>query len=226
MTLPALCPGLTCALLLSASCTPAEPPPSWPEGTVLALDGVPIDGAWVGECADLLANVEPAASPNQRKRLALTNLIFPLMASRKLNPERRTANAELAAEYLVELSSGAENFDGPVVGPRLRTVTGGLTELGLVAWGRSWNMELGEWSPVCESIGTFEVFQLVDRQDGALPGQVRFTVNLVEFPWLDPQAPRIEVETVLDASRLTIVDPAWNQIVPGFWRHRLGVRQP
>jgi hypothetical protein len=55
---------------------------------------------------------------------------------------------------------------------------------------------------------------------------VRFTVNLVEFPWLDPQAPRIEVETVLDASRLTIVDPAWNQIVPGFWRHRLGVRQP
>jgi hypothetical protein len=214
--------SLAWTLVLATGCAPTQEVPAWPAGTVLALDGVPIGNAWVEEIAALMVHVEPAASDNQRKRLALTNLIFPILASRAIDPERREASAEMAADYLTELEAGREDYSGPVVGPRLRTTLGGLAELGLVVWAHCWEMEPGEFSPVLETIGTFEVFQLLDKKLGALPGQARFTVRLVEFPWLDPEAPRVEVETMLDASRLVIVDPSWNQIVPGYWRHRLG----
>lgn len=212
--------------MAGAACSPSSADVMWPEGTVLSLDGEPIEYGWVEEVADLLAHAEPGASEAQRKRLALTNIIFPLLASRALNPERRARNGALASQYLEELREGRAGFEGPVVGPRLRTLTGGMRDLGLIAWGHCWNMEPGDWSPVCETIGTFQIFQLLDRDLGPLPGQTRFTVRMVEFPWLDPEAPRLEVNARLDASHLTIVDPAWRSIVPGFWRHRLGAERP
>jgi hypothetical protein len=212
--------------MTTGACSPHRVEVEWPEGTVLSLNGTAIGNDWVEEIANLFVHVEPGASEAQRKRLALTNIIFPLLASRSLDRDRRTMNEGLAAGYLEELRGGQTDFEGPVVGPQPHTVTGGLHDLGLIAWGRCWDMEPGDWSPVCESIGTFEIFQLLDKDIGALPGQTRFTVRMVEFPWLDPEAPRVEVETVLDASRLTIVDPAWRVIVPGFWRHRLGADRP
>jgi hypothetical protein len=221
------CPGLALAasvlVAALAACERDPPPKSWPPGTVLAVDEVPIGVDEVDLASVYVQRIEPAASPAQLRRQALANVALPRAIAAAIAPEERREARRQAEAKLAELRTG-------VVGPpkpdgaygELRTA--GWTELGIVSWGVATDLADGEWSEVIEEIGYFTVLRRLERHEAPVPMATRVTVDTFVFPWLDPPTLHQQVESAYDRCRLTIVDPQWRAIVPELTQHRMGAR--
>jgi hypothetical protein len=44
---------------------------------------------------------------------------------------------------------------------------------------------------------------------------------MLEYPYLPTSELHLEIEAALDRSVLTVVDPAWREVVPQSWKHRM-----
>jgi hypothetical protein len=212
------------ALLAACSHDPA-PTPAWPAGTVLAFNDVPITAAEVDRVAAIFARLEPQDSQAQTRRLALTNVLFPLHAAQGIDPARRLAAQELAEHYAAKLRSG-ELPPGPLAGPMELERTGGVKQIGLEAWDALLDAEPGVWSPVLETPGAFELVRLKERGHESLPSELHLVIGVIEFPYVDEQGSRAAIQRALDASRLVFVDPAWKDCVPTAWQYRLKAGAP
>ena len=218
-----------------AACDRAPEPPratsleaaasAWPAGTVFVLDGVPVTAEQVDRDADLVALLEPQDSLLQLRRVALGRILFPRLAARGLDPatrERMRAQAEEWREALV-----ADRLPGgPLAGPLPVERRGRLDAFGFELWREVLEAPIGVWSPVVEGLGAFHVFQVqertaLERTAGNLPALVEIRARVYDFPYLDPLRWRADVEAALDRAELTIVDPAWRDVIPTWWQHRM-----
>ena len=226
-------PAAELALLvaaLAASCTPPAPAPvsyTWPAGTVLAVEGVPITAEEVDLASVYVERIHPGSSPAQLRRLALTNVALPRAVSRVLAPELYARARESALATLATVKAGQ-----PLVGPPSdglevsQRITGGWSELGLLAWGIAMDLPEGEWSEPIEEVGHFILLRRVAHKDGPVPIATQVTVDAFVFPWLASDRVQREVDAAYDHCKLTIVDPEWRAIVPEHTQYRMGVHKP
>lgn len=215
----------------ATACDDAKPAASaaaveWPAGTAIAIDDVPIAAEQVDLDSVYVERIEPAASPAQLRRLAVTNLSIPRVLARMMNPAAyETARAD-AQERLASLRAGT--LHGPLAeGQWLgEAAEGGWSELGLCVWGTAMDLADGEWSDVIEEPGHFAIVRRIERHEGPVPMATRVTVDAMIFRWLDGPTVRADIEAEHDKRRLTIVDPQWRAIVPELLQYRMGVHQP
>lgn len=217
-----------CALGLGCDRGPASsaaPAPAWPAGTVLVMNDTPITAAEVDRFAEVYARLEPAFVEAQCRRLALTNVIFPLVAAQGIDPEARGKAKALADEYARAAAHGA-SLDGPLAGPTVLQRSGTWKQIGLEAWLAVVDLQDSSWSAVMETPGAFQIVRLDRRGKQAVPQDLVLDLSVVEFPYLQAEGVRARIDAALDQARLRFVDPAWRDFVPTAWQHRLRADQP
>lgn len=196
------------------------PPPTWPAGTVLALNGVPISAGDVDDVASWYARLQPEDSPAQLRRLALSNVIFPRIAARGVDPELREKMRALARAYKIALDSGTLP-PGPLTGPMENERKGIYGALGLEAWSTALDARPGRWSSVIETPGAFEIVRLKERGKQGAAIAIELTLGVFDFAWIDPSKSRPTIDAALDHSKLVFVDESWRDYVPTLWQYRL-----
>jgi hypothetical protein len=207
---------------LGDSCARATPPPArtWPAGTVLALNDVPITVDDVDAVGSIIARTEPQDALPQLRRIALTNVLFPRMAAAQLaGPKREEARA-LAKACKREADTGS-SLEGPRVGILRQEREGYFKAIGLEAWNYAVDAEIGRWSEPLETVGAFELVRVNERTRAGAPRDVFLKVTVVVVAYVDAADPRTGVEALLDRSKLEYVDDAWRDVVPEYWKHRL-----
>jgi hypothetical protein len=198
---------------------------AWPAGTAFVLDGVTVDAAEVDRAAELIAQLEPQDSVLQLRRVALAKIVFPRLAARALEPEARERMRAKAEQWRAAIGRD-EIPEGPLTGPLALERQGGVDAFGLELWRAVLDAPIGEWSPVIEALGSFHVFRVEERSTANTPGLVRIRARVYDFPYLDPETWKAQVEAALDRAELSIVDPAWRDVIPTWWQHRMRGRSP
>ncbi len=215
---------LPAILTLSIACerVPATGEPhGWPSGTVLTLNGVPITQEDVDEVAGWYAMLEPQFALPHLRRLAVSNVIFPKWAARSAEPDRRR-EAEAAAHAALD---GCRAGSLPAE-PVLRASDGNWRELDLTIWRAALDTEAGAWTDLIESPGCFHVARVDERRAGRTPRETTFVLSVLDFPYLDATKGIAALDEAIDRSRLEFIDPAWHDVVPALWQHRLRGESP
>jgi hypothetical protein len=206
---------------------PAAPAPaaSWPAGTVLVMNGQPISAEEVDRIGADFAQVEPHDSLTQLRRLALTNVIFPRIAAATAYADRRAQMLSQAQSYREALAAG--NLpSGPLAGPMEIEHKGGLLDIGMEIWHYALDAQIDRWSPVLETVGSFQIARVRKRWPGRTPALTQFVVGVFDFRYADTSHNRKAIEDAIDHSRLVIVDEAWREIVPTAWIYRMRGETP
>jgi hypothetical protein len=201
------------------------PGEAWPAGTVLVLNEVPIRAEEVDAVGSAFATLEPQDTLLQLRRLALTNSIFPRIAAMGIDPAGRKTVHELAVSYLAALRGGGLP-PGPLTGPIENERSGIFKELGFEIWRTAIDLEPGRWSEILESPGSFHILRVKSRKEGSLASLTRLNIGAFDFPFIQAETARADIEAALDRARLTILDPDWRDAVPAAWRYRLHVENP
>lgn len=231
---PALRP--TCLLLFAAlaaaGCAREESDgsgagqPSWPAGTVLAVEDLPISAAEVDAASAWIERIEPKASPDHLRRLALTNIVLRNKVAQLLAPEARERALEEAREALTHLREGTwSDPPGPdgLLGERR---AGTFQMLGIPAWGAAIDLPDGQWSEPLEVPGQFLLMRRLSLSPAPVTLAIEVELDVLAFPYLDPERAEGEVEAAIDRFHLTLVDPAWRPLVPELIQYRMGVHRP
>lgn len=219
--------GLVAALLLGCDggatpTEPVEPEPApfaeavAPEGTAVLVDHVPIPVDEVERWAEWIAEVEPEFVSDARRRYALTNGLLERAALTALHGEAREVALERALACAQALEAGGE---APEEGLFRGQVEGSWRELGLHLWGELQPADAARWVGPFERLGAFTLARV--RSTSEVRGQQVLDVELLDYPFLDPATAREEVRTCPDRTTLTIVDPAYEALVPEAWKFRM-----
>jgi len=212
-------------LLVSMSCSGGDPGEAlnaekWPPGTVLVCAGDPIRAEEVDPIAEALHPLGPKFTLPHLRRLALTNVRLPLAAGRAQGGVDRREMARAHAEAFFRSLKG----NGPLPGEEaltegeLKTMEGGQDALGIPLWVLAQDLEVGVWSAVSELPGEFVVVRLEGRDGHAQPQREKFIARVAAFPYVEEPA---SLAAAALESTLVVVDPAWEPLVPGFWRYRM-----
>jgi len=212
-----------CALLGACDGSGGSEAP-WPEGTVLGIhfagERVAIRAEDVDEWLEAFAAVEPAYTRPALRRLALTNLVLPRAIGGLIDPAERRAARERAERARADRVAG-DAAEPPSADPgSFETLSGGYADVGLDVWARARAVETGAWSPVFETVAGWCFFRLLEAPPRPWSRKTAITVERAIFPYLDLD-PRGLIESAIDESRLTIVDPAWKDILPATYRYRM-----
>ena len=191
----------------------ASPAVAWPEGTVLAVDGVPVLASEVEPIAQAIAALYPENTRPHCRRLALTNVNLPQAALRSRFREERERAREACARR------GATIAADPGAASALE---GDWRALGLDLWVAARGLERGTWSGPLELVGRFALV-CVDERTGDDARSERWSLRILEVPYAarESEDPQTTIAQTLDASRLTVVDPAWSEVVPESWKYRM-----
>lgn len=199
----------------------AATPPSRPGGTVLVLNGDPILESEVDALSSIVARIEPHDAVPQLRRIALTNMVLPLVGARQVaGPERRAAALERARTWRNALESGTTP-PAPIGPPVEEEVEGGFGVLGLQVWDWALDAPIGTWSQPIELPGAWRVAQVLERKPGLRPVDVVLRATVLTFVWVESETFRAEVDAHLDESKLELVDATWRDVVPTLWQRRL-----
>lgn len=204
--------GVLAALALGCSPAPEDPVSSWPEGTVMVLDGEPITAAEVDQYAEAVRSLDRSRTLPDLRRKVLVGVTFP-RAYGRAHPDRPREEARAEAEEWKRRFLAGEIAE-PLEPPEF----GNWDILGVEYWFALREMEEGTWSDPVELSGQYVLMELLERNRAPRGGQELFRARFVEFPYVD--RPEMLPDRVLDAT-LEIVDPAWEEIVPGFYKYKL-----
>ena len=105
-------------------------------------------------------------------------------------------------------------------------IKGSWKQIGLLAWGTAMNLEAGAWSEVIEMPGSFMRVRTLSRKEGHEPAATELVLDTIEAPYSEKSNSMITQGAELEKHRLTIVDPAWDAIVPERTKYLMGIRQP
>lgn len=211
---PLRLPRIACAALLglAAACGSEQAAPAWPQGTVVAVDGEPILASEVDAHVEAMLDLENAFGLTQRRRMVLVNVSLPLAHARRHGGERRAEARRAAEEWLARLEAGEE------VESNWQRLVGNWDQVGLTVWLAARELEPGAHSGVVELPGRFVVVRLEARDGAKNPALENVQVLLEDFPYTDRLATALQ--DYLEGE-LEIVDPAWNEIVPGALKYEM-----
>jgi hypothetical protein len=212
--------GFALGISMLVSCDPGvESIASWPQGTVLAVDGEPLFASEIDEHIDALLAINSAFAKTERRRQILIHIGFPLAYARKHNAERRAAaRAEANAWYAgfpgIESSASDQSqiaFNEPEIG--------NWDMLGMDVWLVARSLEPGQTSKVVELPGRFAVIRMLERDNNLRGGEELMKICLEEFVFVDA-LDQISDDLYLQGT-LEIIDPAWNEVVPGAYKYKM-----
>ena len=187
--------------------TPQDPGKTWPEGAVLAAGDVPILQAEVDRAASWVQLLYPENTQPSLRRKALTHFLLIRAALASAFPDQR-------AEALAAAESALQDLDKPGA-PAPRVLAGAWSDLGLELWGEVRDLEPGRYHGPIELSGRWALVRKDSATPGLVPAADLFTVSLFEFLFVPAS---FEPGTLTAAqSKLTILDPAWEAIVPSAW---------
>ena len=86
------------------------------------------------------------------------------------------------------------------------------------AFGALLALQLREMWQRLGSPGEFVVVRLEGRDGHAQPQREKFIARVAAFPYVEEPA---SLAAAALESTLVVVDPAWEPLVPGFWRYRM-----
>jgi hypothetical protein len=202
-----------------------EPPRSWPPGTVLAVEDLPILAEEVDRASVIVQRIERRAVDAQLRRLALTNVVLPRALLRLLGGERRDAALAEARDALQRLRSGT--WVGPTADGLFGQMRGGsFFRLGLELWAAGTDLPEGAWSEPIEQDGAFHLVRRIALRPSPVPLGVEVDLDVLTFPFLEEATRAHELEAAYDRYRLTVDDPAWRELVPELLLYRMGARTP
>ena len=227
MRSPALAACLAAPLLLAPACGsegsggPAAAP-SWPAGTALAVDDEPISAAEVERAAARVGVVYPEHSRSYQVRQGLESLVLPRAALRLVYASER-AQARAACDAAWERIRARGE---PPEGLAEHRVEGNWGDLTLFYWDHGRSLEPGGWSGPLERIGHFALVQLVERGGyGEDPAEEELHLRVLEFPYLPAGFSPQDLNRALASVQLTVVDPAYDALVPEDLRYRMTARE-
>ncbi|HED64972.1 MAG TPA: hypothetical protein ENJ09_05380 [Planctomycetes bacterium] len=205
----------------------APPPPSYPEGTALAVNATPVPRAEIEEVAAAIAERYPANVELQNLRLAVTNDTLELYAVRTRDAAAREEALGACEQERERIAAGEEPKDTV----RMEGDFGEFRH-DLRLWVRARRLPPGTWSDPIELTGRFVLARL-DALEEHGPGltsartETVLHLTLVIFPYLNTSyRPGLDAATsiqeAVDAARLEIVDPAFEDVVPTEWKFRMG----
>ena len=197
----------------AVSCGPATPPATeWPAGTVLAVDGLALSGAEVDQVTAWVAAVLPSASEKEHRRRALTGHLFPRLTAEAAFASERTQALARAEQTLADLR------ETPAAVDSARVVSGDWGTIGLEVWAALQEARSGEWIGPLAGIGRLRLARCLERTPGPHPGLDLFEIEVRDFPFVPPGTDRNVLAEMTWDAELTIVDPAYERIVPLAWR--------
>ncbi|MFT5080585.1 MAG: hypothetical protein ACI84E_001242, partial [Planctomycetota bacterium] len=186
---------------------PTAPTKSWPDGAVLAAGDVPILQSEVDRTATWVKLLYPEDTQPSLRRKALTHIHLNRAALANTFPEQRAEALADAQRVMQDL--GKPNPPTPSV------VTGRWSDLSLEIWGEVRDFELDVFRGPIELTGRWVLLRLDSATPGLVPAADRFTVSMFEFSFTPPD---FDSQVALNSqSVLTVIDPAWEFIVPSAW---------
>ena len=203
----------------------AETRADWPAGTVLAVDDVPILAAEVDAATVPVQRIERRAVDAQLRRLALTNIVLPRLLTRLLAGEERARALSEARDALARLRAG-EWVGPPLEGRYGELRSGNFNRLGLELWSAGQDLAEGEWSEPIEQAGSFLLARRLELRPSPVPIGAELDLDVLAFPFVDESTYAADLEAAYDRHRLTVVDPAWRELVPELLLYRMGARTP
>lgn len=221
------CAGAQCAgdsaTTPRAQANPAPSAPEAPPGVALRVDGLDVHAGEVDALAELVGELHPEYTLNQRRRIALSEVLLPRTAARASRPTERGQALERAEAARAELPAlDGDTGWSPPEGARVYRLRGIWKEVGgLDLWGFARALEPGAWSTPFERIGTFDLVRLRSLQPGKTPALEVLDVDVVTFPYLPEGTSLEELDAIVDGATLAIVDPAWEEIVPESFKYRM-----
>lgn len=216
-----------CAPCLLAACDPAPAARSWPAGTLLAIDEVPVSADEIAQDVVAVMLVEPQWGEAQLKRLAFNEIALPRALVRAQASEAARADARRSLdEQFSRIQSGTRFGPPSPSGAIGHEVSGQWKQIGLLAWGTAMALEPGNWSDAIEVPGAFVRVRLLSRQDGVVPAATSLVLDTIEARYAVAPAKTFDLDNAMKQHRLTIIDPAWAAIVPERTKYLMGVHQP
>lgn len=200
---------------------------SWPAGTILAVDDVPIDGDQMAADVATVQLIEPQWTERQLQRLAFNEISLPRAVMRALStPERvEAARRELDATF-ARVVDGAQ-FGPPTPGGALGSErTGTWRAIGLTAWGAGMAVPDGEWSPPIEEPGGFLRVRVLERTPGPVMAAESLRLDVVAARFELTEQSETDPDAELARHRLWIVDPRWEAILPERTKRLMGASKP
>ena len=94
------------------------------------------------------------------------------------------------------------------------------------AWwpgGSAMNLNVGQWSEVLEEPGAFLRVRLLERKEGAAPAAAWLRMDRIEASYVPENETGPNQDTEMRRHHLTIVDPAWDAIIPERTKYLMGV---
>lgn len=198
-----------------SACAPKEsapPPPeaTFPAGTVLLVDELPLLADEVAMLERNLHALYSEYSSMHLRRLALTNELLPRLAAHSAHREDWARARDDCARL------------GPVPDALIpREDEGNWQVLGLGLWSAARGLVLREWSAPLELTGRWVRLRLDRRQEHLDARAEVLHVSVLEFPYLDPAQLEEKLDSALDHALLTIIDPTWEEVVPETWKRRM-----
>jgi hypothetical protein len=203
------------AAALFGACDDSPAARSWPPGTLLAVDDVPITSEDIGLDVSTVLLIEPQWGDAQLKRLAFNNIALPrALARASVSPKSRDEARRALDERYARTVEGKQF--GPVAssGALGEERSGTWTQVGIVAWGAAMLLQPGEWSEVIEEPGSFLRVRLLERDDPSVLAATSMRIDVLASDYIAPAARKPVDDEALSTHRLSIVDPAWQAIVP------------
>ncbi|MEO6708432.1 MAG: hypothetical protein ABI054_11805 [Planctomycetota bacterium] len=211
-------------LLALGACHEDPSAREWPAGTLVAIDDVPVTASEVAQDMLSVMLIEPESGEVQWKRQAFNAVSLPRAVQRaQVSKDARDKARRSIDEQFERIEKGTligPRQDGKVLG---RAMEGTWQILGLTVWGNAMALERDQWSEVLEEPGGFVRVRLLERRETLEPAYTWLRVDRIEASYLltDPTwRPRDEE---LQKHRLTILDPAWDTIVPERVKYLMGV---
>ncbi len=222
----ALCLGL-CSYAWIGACDESKSARTWPAGTLVAIDDVPVSADEIAEGVAAVLLVEPQWNDVQLKRLAFNEIALPRALVRtRVGAAARDKARRSIDEQFARIAGGIQFGPPTNSGAIGHEVSGSWKQIGLLAWGTAMNLEAGVWSEVIEVPGSFVRVRLLSRKQGPEPAATQLVLDTIEAPYAEKSTAMIAQGSELEKHRLTIVDPAWDAIVPERTKYLMGIRQP
>ncbi|MDF1800977.1 MAG: hypothetical protein P1V81_17545 [Planctomycetota bacterium] len=181
------------------------------------MDGLPLFEADIDRIGTWIALIKPADTQPALRRQALTHTLLERAVLASRYAAEREATRSTALELLARLATDPTAPEGIESG----TVSGTWDDLGLVVWGETRELETDSWSGPFEDAGRWLLLRRTDHTPGIAPGADLYQVELISLPFVPSDFSRADVEATIDDALLTVIDPAFGDLVPAHWRLRM-----
>jgi hypothetical protein len=150
--------------------------------------------------------------------------VLPRAALAARHAEARARALEQARVWLAHTRGDVPELDFEP--PPEEAHEGHWRDLGYYLFAAARELPLFEWHGPLEGVGYVDVVRVDACQRGERPIDDRLCIALRRFGYLPEATTRADVEGWIDAARLEIVDPAWADVVPTYWKHRMRGGRP